>query len=132
MTKLKITKANWDEVFSDTVRVPADARNCPNGTVIRIDHGSRRILAVARGVEPSKGAMIQMDEFLRDKLGVKLGEEIGSEYIRPANWHEKLSWYLHATNPAVHVPAWVAVISLGLGVLSIVLGALSIVLAICS
>jgi hypothetical protein len=37
-------------------------------------------------------------------------------------------WYCKATNPAVHVPARLAVISIGLGVFSIVL---SIGLAVC-
>jgi hypothetical protein len=62
-----------------------------------------------------------MDEFLRQKLGVEVNDEIDSTFVRPANWYEKLRWYWEATDPAVHVPARVAVISFGLGVLSLVL-----------
>jgi hypothetical protein len=110
-------------------RIDFDNTEIPNGTVIRIDHGGKTACAIVRGMGERADAVIQMDEFMRDRLGVKLRGKIPSCCIRSATPLEKVFWYCKATNPAVHVPAWLAVISIGLGVFSIVL---SIGLAVCS
>lgn len=126
-TFLTVESAALDEVFTDMVRVPQahrldrDNRAIRNGTVIRIDHHRRKAYAIVRGLQERSDAVIQMDEFMRDRLGVKLGDAIARSAIRPASWLGKIVWHLYASNPTIHVPAWIAMISLGLGVLSIIL-----------
>lgn len=127
---LKVVGANRDEVFTDMVRIPENHRNgIENGTVVRIWHGGRRVFAIARGLHDRSDSVIVMDEFVRRRLGVDRASQIDSKNIRRATRWEKLTWYLEATNPAVHVPAWVAVISLALGTLSVMLGIAGIVIA---
>lgn len=136
--KLKVMEADWDEIFIDTVRIPGDYRKHPsgekikNGSVVRISHNGQTAYALARGLRGrSSERVIYMDEFIRDRLGLKLSAaaEIESQQIRAAGFFEHLWFYLRASNPAVRVPAYVAVISLGLGVLSVALGGWSICLA---
>ena len=89
------------------------------------------MFAIARGLQGrNNDPVMVMDEFVRRKLRVGAGSKIESNNIRAANRWEKLTWYLEATNPAVHVPAWVAAISLGLGVLSVLLGVVGIIISL--
>lgn len=135
---LTVRPAERDEVFTDMVRihrshrVDRDNSVIPAGKVIRIDHAGKHVYAIARGLPdtippyPEKDRALLMDEFIRQRLAVSSGEKIDRCGIRGATPLERIFWYLWATNPAVHVPAWLAVISIGIGVLSIVL---SLVLA---
>lgn len=129
---LQVEEASRDEIFTDMVRIPRDHRSgIENGAVVRINHNGKRVFAIARGLQGrNNDPVIVMDEFVRRKLGVGAGSKIESNNIRAANRWEKLTWYLEATNPAVHVPAWVAAISLGLGVLSVLLGVVGVIISL--
>ena len=128
---LKVTQASADEVFTDTIRIPKAHRGgISNGSVVRIDHNGKCALAIVRGFSHDPSPAARMDEFVRERLDVKVRDYINVADIRLANWHEKLRWYWNASSPAIYVPARVAVISLVLGVMSILLGAWSIWLAI--
>lgn len=119
---LTVDWSNYDEIFTDTVRIPRahridyDNTVIPNGTIIRIDHNGKKAFAIVRGIEERAEPVIQMDEFIRDRLSIERGAVIPPCCIRSATAWEKIVWYLQATNPAVHVPAWLAVISIGLGI----------------
>ncbi len=131
---LEVEEASRDDVFTDMVRIPKRHRGgIENGTVVRIEHDGNRVFAIARGLEGrNEDPVVVMDEFVRRRLGVKARSKIDSDSIRKASRWEKLTWYLEATNPAVHVPAQVAVISLGLGALSVLLGVVGVIIAICA
>ncbi|APH70946.1 hypothetical protein [Aquibium oceanicum] len=130
---LTVRPAERDEVFTDMVRIhrshriDSDNNIIPAGKVIRIDHAGKHAFAIARGLPdtiaryPEKDRVILMDEFMRQRLSVSSGDKIDRRGITSASQLERILWYLQATNPAVHVPAWLAVISIGLGVLSILL-----------
>ncbi|MBP0617317.1 hypothetical protein [Jiella mangrovi] len=124
--QLRVQKASADDIFSDIVRIPEDHRvggsggTIRNGAVIRIEHKGRKTFAIVRGLDCAQ-PIVQMDEFIRDRLCVKPGEFIRKSGIRLARWYEKPWWLLFVTNPTVHVSAWLAVISVGLGALSIFL-----------
>ena len=135
--KLRVEEADWDEIFADMVRIPADFRKLPNGnkikngSVVRIEHGDKHAFVIGRGL-PGRDShsVIYMDEFTRRKLGVRTGSQIESTNIRAATRREQLVWYRKASNPAVRVAAEVAVVSLGLGALSVLLGVVAIAIAI--
>lgn len=129
--KLKVIGANWDEVFIDTVRIPAKHRldangnAIENGTLVRVDVGGHHVLVVARG-QQGNDETIQMDEFTRRRLGgVALNAELDLT-ISKATMKDQLLWYIHATNPAIRIPAWVALISVLLGLISVVLSIWSV------
>src|SRR5262249_5810186 len=110
VTFLTIESAALDEVFTDMVRIPQayrlDQENkiIPNGAVIRIDHNGQKAYAIVRGLQERSDAIILMDEFIRDRLRVQRGDSIARSGIRPANLLGKITWYLCATNPTIHVP----------------------------
>lgn len=124
--ELLVHRASSDDVFSDIVRIPEAYRmsSCGefirNGALIRIAHKGHKVFAIVRGLE-CLDPVVQMDEFIRERLCIKPGEKVNRGGIRLAKLYEKPFWLLFATNPAVHVSAWLAAISIGLGVLSIIL-----------
>ena len=137
--KLTVEAADWDEIFTDMVRIPADFRRHPNGSkiengmVVRIRHGDKHVFAKGRDL-PGRDSepVIYMDEFIRRKLGTKVGSQIDSANIRAATGWEKLTWYRNASNPAVQVASEVALVSLGLGALLVLLGTIGVAIAICA
>ncbi|MER8802249.1 hypothetical protein [Mesorhizobium sp. M0998] len=137
--KLRVEEADWDDIFSDMVRIPGDYRRHPNGekiengNVVRIEHDGKHVFAVGRGLPGRNDApMIYMDEVTSRKLGIRRGSEIESANIREATRREQLRWYRHASNPAARVAAEVATLSLWLGALSVVLGLIGVGIAICA
>ncbi|TIS16980.1 MAG: hypothetical protein E5X07_34780, partial [Mesorhizobium sp.] len=129
--KLRVEEADWDEIFSDMIRIPGDYRRHPNGEkiengrVVRIEHGGKHVFAVGRGLRGrDSDPVIYMDEVTRRKLGVRRGSQIESANIREASRREQLRWYREASNPAARVAAQVATLSLWLGALSVALGLL--------
>lgn len=127
MVHLFVQGADLDEVFADTVRIPRDHRgNINNGDVVLIYHHGRYVFAIARGYRQPSARVIAMDEFTQRKLGVNVGDQISTAAIGKATWWQKVAWYLFAANPAVHVPAWLAVISIGVGGVGLILGVVSL------
>lgn len=57
---------------------------------------------------------------IRQALGVNKGAMLHFS-IRSAGLWGKLRWYLDSPNPAVHLPAWLAIIGLVLAIIGLVL-----------
>lgn len=57
---------------------------------------------------------------IRQALGVDKGAPLNFS-IRPAGSWGKLRWYLGSPDPAVHLPAWLAIVGLVLAVIGLVL-----------
>jgi hypothetical protein len=62
---------------------------------------------------------------IRTALGVKKGGHIEFT-VQKVRWLGRVCWLLKTPDPAVSLPAWLAVISVLLGVVGIVLGAVGI------
>ncbi|WP_299739108.1 hypothetical protein [uncultured Roseobacter sp.] len=91
----------------------AELRNAQNEKSVRV---------LVLGHERDDAIFMPYD--IRTALGVKKGGDLEFS-ISPENWYGKLRWYLGTPDPAVHIPAWIALIALVLSVLGLVLGGLS-------
>ena len=61
---------------------------------------------------------------IRETLGADKGADLEFT-VQKTGWFGKVCWFLGTPDPAVHVPAWLALISVCLGILGVVI-------AICS
>lgn len=62
---------------------------------------------------------------IRTGLGLERGEDLDFE-IAKLDCYGKLRWYLHTPDPAVHIPAWLAVIALALTVAGLIFSLISL------
>ncbi|GAA4216455.1 hypothetical protein GGQ68_002593 [Sagittula marina] len=62
---------------------------------------------------------------IRRALGVDKGGKLDFS-IEKVGKCGKLRWYFTTPDPAVHVPAWIAAVALGLSILGAILGAVSL------
>jgi hypothetical protein len=62
---------------------------------------------------------------IRRALGIKKASELDFS-INKVGWFGKLKWYINSIDPAVHLPAWLAVIGLFLSILGVVMSIYSI------
>ena len=58
---------------------------------------------------------------IRQMLGVEIGKKLDFS-IEKASLFCKLRWYVTAPDPAVHVPAWIALIGTAVGIAGILIG----------
>lgn len=64
---------------------------------------------------------IYMPYDIRSKLGIAKGDRLNFS-IDKAGWLGKLCWYVKVPDPAVHVPAWIALIGFVVGLIGTVVG----------
>lgn len=62
---------------------------------------------------------------IRAALKVNKGEKLNFSIEKVGIW-EKISWYVSSPDPAVYIPAWIAIIGIGLAIISTVIGAVSL------
>lgn len=63
---------------------------------------------------------------IRERLGVAKGGELDFSLRKVGLWG-LLRWYVRSPDPAVSIPAWIAVIGLALAIVGIVLAALPLI-----
>lgn len=63
---------------------------------------------------------------IRERLGVAKGGELDFSLRKVGIWG-LLRWYVRSPDPAVSIPAWIAVIGLALAIVGIVLAALPLI-----
>lgn len=81
---------------------------------------SKDTLALVLGHDENDAIFMPYD--IRTKLGIEKGTQLSFE-IETVGILSKLKWYVQSCDPAVYLPAWLAVISIILGFLSILLAA---------
>ena len=72
----------------------------------------------------TKGAIFMAFD-MRAALDVELGAAVDF-HLERLGWWGKLRWYVMALDPAVHVPAWLALWSLVLGAAGLILAIISL------
>lgn len=136
MPKFRIRKAWSKDVFADVVRIPTRYRRDPEGQVIpagtvisiQVTRGART-LAVARGTAPTNQPVIRIDGLLRERLGVRVGEDVELDLV-PAGAFRAWLWAWTASDPQYRIPSRATIISVGLGLVSVLLGILALILAL--
>lgn len=81
------------------------------------------ILALVLGHVKKNAIFMPFD--IRTALGVQKEDKL-SFSIEQAHYSNKLLWYLRSPDPAVHIPAWLALISVALGIVGIMLGLIAL------
>jgi hypothetical protein len=82
------------------------------------NENGRSLYTLVLGHDDDDAIFIPFD--IRRELGAKLGEPLNYS-IEAAGRVGRLRWYVESPDPAVSIPAWLAVIGLALAVLGIVL-----------
>jgi hypothetical protein len=116
-----------EETLKDMVRIPEAFREgLPNRSICELKVGARSAIVFVRGWPGYINPDIAIDEAVREKLGVEIGESHVFK-VRRLTRLGQFVWFLRASDPAVRLPAWLSVISLILGVIALGLGAWPII-----
>jgi hypothetical protein len=133
MVKLRVVKADRQDVYRDIVRIPeqfrqaSDGTTVPEGEVCKITvRGNRRIaFVILRGKEDSQEQDVWLDERTRNRLGVLPGDEICLEMETAGLWGQ-WKWAWSSSDPAYRVSARLALLSVVLGAVGVLLGLVSV------
>ncbi|PWI54799.1 hypothetical protein B5K03_08750 [Rhizobium phaseoli] len=117
-----VRQAPEDDIGKDRIRIHYRRRQqAKRFSIMRVKNSHHSAVLCVLGLEGSEDD-VQMDVDLRNAFGVKPNDEIDLE-LSEVGWFGKLTWYLSATDPAVHVPAWIGAWSFVLGLVGLVLSA---------
>lgn len=125
--KLKVGKAEYDDIGKDIVRIHSHDRRpaeVNRHDIIRLSVGAKSVVVAMRGNDTP--GIINIDIDLREDLGLL---SVGATYdfeLRKVGKVGQFLWQWSATDPAVRLPAQIAMVSFGLGLIGLVLGMISI------
>ncbi|WP_027037087.1 hypothetical protein [Mesorhizobium ciceri] len=123
--QFKVGKAPSDDIGRGRVRVHYSRRDgAKRFTVFKISSGDQSFLASVLGHEDEDDKIL-LDIDQRADLGAVEGGSIDLTLTR-VGFCGRVRWYLSVPDPAVHVPAWLAMWSVALGALGLILGAMSL------
>jgi hypothetical protein len=125
-TSFEVGQAQEGDIGRRRVRVHykkrwGSSRHC---IVVLTAASGKSVLASMLGHELDQN-LILLDYDVRAELGVSKGQKI-ELVIERAGLTGTLRWYLGNADPAVHIPAWIAVWSLILGISGIAIGLYSL------
>ena len=124
MAKLRVVKADKDDIFEDIVRISGEKRidsrgkHIINGSIcsIVVSPSGKKIRAILRGWEGGEN-IISIDEKLRQCLGIEVGKEY--EFIFSSSIFDNLAFPWFASNPGYRISMQIAIISFILGLISV-------------
>jgi len=126
MPKLPIKRLPSNDAGRLIVRLHEDYReDVPRYGIAKITNleNSKFERVLMLGHKDSDAIYMPFD--IRGKLGAPKGGPLDFS-IAPEGRYGKLRWYLQTPDPAVHVPAWIALIALVFSILGLILGGLSL------
>lgn len=124
--KLKVGRAEYDDIGRDIVRIHRDDRRpaeVNRHDIIRLSVGAKSIVVAMRGNDTP--GIINIDIDLREELGLSVGGTYDFE-LRKVGKVGQFLWQWNATDPAVRLPAQIAIVSFCLGLIGLALGVVSI------
>jgi len=87
-----------------------------------IDNG-KSLIVLMLGHDRDDAIFMPYD--IRTALGVTKGGKLDFK-VEPGGFFSKLCWYVGSPDPAVHIPAWIAVTALGLTLTGAILALISL------
>lgn len=131
LAELEVRLSDANDVYQDIARIPEFLRKgkqglIKEGTLCKVTTGQRSAYLFVRGARDIGDPIIQLDDYTREKLKLKLGEVHAFQFEEVSNWG-MLCWAWSATEPAYRISARLAVIGLVLGIAGLALGVLSLV-----
>lgn len=128
MTQLEVKVLSKDDVYKDIIRVPekyrydTKKRFIDEGSVCLIRVGSKNLYVIIRGDGVNEKPEIGVDERLRNRLGLCVGDkkEIIFERSKLLLWRE-FWWAWHASDPAYRISAKLGVLSVALGLVALLI-----------
>lgn len=123
-SKLKVEFAKESEVYTDTIRVNKFDRKNRKGEIIRegtlckvgVSGTTREVYAFLRGNNDTNGGNIQIDEYLREELGI-CKQETYEFIFEKAGFFGSIKWSWNATNPAFRVNSRIAIVSFSISMI---------------
>lgn len=126
--KLTVRPSFVEDNYKDTVRVHRKyRRGLKSGRLARIGvHSGESSIVAVRGLDDDEVEDIRVDLETRRRLKVALNTEYEFELSRIWFW-EGVIWACRASDPALRIASWIAVLSAILGLIGIALGILPFV-----
>lgn len=126
MTVLTVKSLTREDVFGDMARVHQSHRpGTKAGDVIVIWACGRHVQALARGAPANNRTSIYLDMATRDRLGIKLSQEVDFT-IGKADFLDEILWAWTATDAMPRIAARLGVLSIVLGIVGLILGIISL------
>lgn len=117
-----VKQAPEDDIGKDRIRIHYRRRlQAKRFSIMRVKNTQHTAVLCVLGLDGAEDD-VQMDIDLRNAFGVRPNEQIDLE-LSAVGWIGKVKWYLDATDPAVHVPAWIGAWSFVLGLAGLLLSA---------
>lgn len=125
MTKLPVRALPTNDAGRLLVRLNVKYRSdVPRFGIARLTNVENRKFEHVLVLGHDEDNAIFMPYDIREALGVDKGAELEFS-IEGVGWVSKICWLLGSRDPAVHVPAWLALASVLLGALSVAIAVLS-------
>lgn len=122
--KFRVGKAPVDDIGLGRVRVHYTRRKgAKRFTVFEISNGKRSFVASVLGHEDEPDKIL-LDIDQRSDLGVAENSPVELQ-LTQVGFCGRVRWYLSVPDPAVHVPAWLAVWSVALSTIGLILAVIS-------
>lgn len=131
--KLRVLKADEQDVYRDIVRIPEAYRKDSHGTTlaegevckVTAQSKNQSAFAILRGKQDCQDEAVWMDERTRNRLGLTVGEQVPFDLKTVGLWGQ-WRWAWSSSDPAYRVTARLALLSVLLGLLGVVLGIVSV------
>lgn len=124
--RLKVSAAQKEDVYKDIIRVSEQYRRdykgrlIPEGTVCLIQVNSKKLYTILRGNLEGGKKEILIDERLRNRLNLNVGDEVDFIFKKSGLWGE-FSWAWNASDPAYRICARLGLISVIIGIIALVI-----------
>jgi hypothetical protein len=131
MAKLLIKKLQSSDAGRQLVRLNSRHRDgIDRYGIAKLTNNSngKSLLALVLGHNDKTAIYMPFD--IRQALGVKEGDELDFS-VKKAGFFCKLHWYVKSPDPAVHLPARIALIGLVVGIVSVIVGIVGVIVGIC-